>query len=66
MKQNMNVIVTHNVKRDATSLLLRHCLSLGTAQHRVPARDRLDEAVGPELARRLVTSLTSLTAHSRR
>jgi hypothetical protein len=48
---------------DGTSLLLRHCLSLGTAEHRVPARVRLDEAIGPELARRLVTSLV---AHSRR
>lgn len=63
MKMIMNTIVTPNVKRDGTSLLLRHCLSLGTAQHRVPARDRLDEAIGPELARRLVASLT---AHSRR
>jgi hypothetical protein len=40
-------------------LLLRHCQSLGTAEHRVPARVRLDEALGPDLSRRLVTSLTA-------
>ena len=35
----------------------------GRAEHRVPARVRLEQAIGPELARRLVTSLT---ARSRR
>ena len=64
MTRDMDAIITSRAKQfDGTGLLLRHCLSLGTAQHRVPARVRLDEAIGPELARRLVTSLV---AHSRR
>ena len=46
-----------------TNLLLRHCLSLGAAENRVPARVRLEEALGPELAKRLVASLV---AHSRK
>ena len=61
---SMDVIVTAYAKQSAgTTLLLRHCLSLGTAEGRVPARVRLDEAIGSELARRLVASLV---AHSRR
>jgi len=41
-------------------LLLRHCLAFDEAQpRRAPARARLEEALGPELARRLVTSLTA-------
>ena len=64
MTRDMDAIITSRAKQfDGTGLLLRHCLSLGTAQHRVPARVRLDEAIGPELARRLVASLL---AHSRR
>ena len=50
-------------RQAGTDLLLRHCQSLGTAEHRIPARVRLEEAIGPELARRLVTCLT---ARSRR
>jgi len=64
MTKDMDAIITPQAKHcDGTSLLLRHCLSLGTAEHRVPARVRLDQAIGPELARRLVASLV---AHSRR
>ncbi len=64
MKENMDATLSREARRaDATALLLRHCLSIGSAEHRVPARQRLDEALGPELARRLVTSLL---AHSRR
>jgi hypothetical protein len=63
-EQVVDAIIPPRVKRaGGTSLLLRHCLSFCTAEHRVPARVRLDEAIGPELARRLVTSLA---AHSRR
>jgi len=52
------------VKTPPSDLLLRHCLSLGAVgPRRPPARDRLEEALGPELTRRL---LTSLTASSRR
>lgn len=44
----------------ASDLLLRHCFALGgTDRHRMPARARLEQAVGPELARKLVQSLTS-------
>ena len=64
MKNDMDVTISRESRRaDATARLLRHCLSIGTAENRTPARVRLDEAVGPELARRLVTSLL---AHSRR
>jgi hypothetical protein len=64
MTKDMEAIITSREKQSAgTSLLLRHCLSLGTAEHRIPARVRLDEAIGPELARRLIASLV---AHSRR
>jgi hypothetical protein len=64
MKKDVDAISTPHAKHDGrTNLLLRHCLSLGAAENRVPARVRLDEAIGPELARRLIASLT---AHSRR
>jgi hypothetical protein len=64
MSRKVNAIVTHQEKQAAgTSLLLRHCQSMGTAENRVPARIRLERAIGPEFARRLVMSLT---AHSRR
>ena len=60
MTENVNAALTLRAQRDGTSLLLRHCGLLGTAKRqRVPARRRLDEAVGPELARRLVGSLTA-------
>jgi len=39
--------------------LLRHCFSPGVpASRRVPASVRLEEALGPDLARRLVRTLT--------
>jgi hypothetical protein len=59
MTRNVNAALTLRAQQAGTSLLLRHCLSLGTAEHRVPARTRLDEALGPDLARRLVGSLTA-------
>ena len=44
----------------ADDLLLRHCLTFGGAiSTRPPAKARLEEALGPELARRLVSSLTA-------
>ena len=58
MTTDMDMTLTFRRQQAATTRLLRHCLSLGTAEHRVPARTRLDEAVGPDLARRLVASLT--------
>lgn len=65
MKKYVDTIVTPKEQRQSagTSRLLRHCVSLGTAENRVPARVRLEAAIGPQLARRLVESLT---AHSRR
>ena len=59
MTRDMNAAPALQAKQAGTNLLLRHCLSLGTAEHRVPARTRLDEALGPDLARRLVGSLTA-------
>jgi hypothetical protein len=46
-------------RRAGTELLLRHCQRMGTAEHRIPAMTRLEEAIGFELAHRLVTSLTA-------
>ena len=41
-------------------LLLRHCLAIsGTPPARPPVKVRLEAALGPELARRLVSSLTA-------
>jgi hypothetical protein len=59
MKKNVDATMHLSSHQAATSLLLRHCLSIGTAEERIPARTRLDEAIGPDLARRLVTSLTA-------
>jgi hypothetical protein len=64
MENDMDATISREARRaDGTALLLRHCLSIGTSENRVPARKRLDEAIGADLARRLVTSLV---AHSRR
>ena len=63
MSEGMTATLMPQARRDGATLLLRHCLSLGTAENRVPARVRLDVALGPELASRLVESLS---AHSRR
>ncbi len=49
--------------RQADLHLLRDCLALSHQQLRPPARVRLEEAVGEEFARKL---LSSLTAASRR
>jgi hypothetical protein len=47
------------VNRAVPDLLVRHCLSLeDLARTRRPAKVRLEEALGPELARRLLRSLT--------
>ena len=64
MEKNVDAIISPDAKyMMQTDRLLRHCASLGSAEHRVPARVRLELAIGPELTRRL---LASLTAHSRR
>ena len=61
--RNVTATLIPQARRDGIALLLRHCLSLGTAENRIPARVRLEAAIGPELARRLIESLI---AHSRR
>jgi hypothetical protein len=63
MKRDVDIITPQARHAERTLLLLRHCLSMGVAENRVPARVRLDRVLGPALARRLVTSLT---AHGRR
>jgi hypothetical protein len=59
MTRNVDAAVrSREMKIPPTHLLLRHCLALGEgAQRRPPAQERLEEALGPELARRLVLSL---------
>jgi len=43
----------------AAEHLLRHCLALGMpARGRRPVKARLEEALGPELAHKLVATLT--------
>jgi hypothetical protein len=59
MKKDVDATLNLRSQQDGTNLLLRHCLSLGTAEGRIPARLRLEAAIGPELSRRLVTSLTA-------
>jgi hypothetical protein len=62
MRENVEAAATSTgtpVHATVPDLLLRHCLSLGDlTQPRRSARLRLEEAVGPELARRLLRSLT--------
>ena len=49
----------------ADDMLLRHCLAFGgTPTARPPVKARLEEALGPELARRLVSSLTATGRNS--
>ena len=46
-------------RRLPVELLLRHCLVLGPpSRRRTPANVRLEEALGQEFARQLVTILT--------
>jgi hypothetical protein len=61
MSTSMDGAVTHTAMQPyGSSLLLRHCHALGfSGNGRVPARVRLEEALGPELARKLVSSLTA-------
>jgi len=49
----MNAVPTQR----GTGLLLAHCASLDPAS--ATARERLDEALGPELARKLVVALSA-------
>jgi hypothetical protein len=59
MKDNVEAAITQNRPRHTPDLLLRHCLALAaTAEPRPPARIRLEEALGPELAQRLLSALS--------
>jgi hypothetical protein len=58
MNDNVEIAVTQKPADRAPDLLLRHCLALGETEPREPARIRLEEMLGPELASRLLTALT--------
>lgn len=60
MTENVDAVVrSRSMKIPPFDLLLRHCLAFGeTGRPRPPAQVRLEQALGPELARRLVLSLT--------
>jgi len=58
-KRNVDTAVTHPSKEQASDHLLRHCLALDADEKARPsAKLRLEEAVGPELARMLLASLS--------
>jgi hypothetical protein len=59
MMENMDATLTLRDREAGTSRLLRHCLGPDRQEPRVPARERLDAAIGRDLARLLVTSLTA-------
>ena len=58
-RDSVDTAVTDASKAQASDLLLKHCLALGAGDESRPsAKLRLEEAVGPELARRLLASLS--------
>jgi len=59
MTNNMDAMLTHRERDARTDRLLRDCLLLGTPERRPPARLRLEQAIGKDLAHLLVTSLTA-------
>jgi hypothetical protein len=62
MTENMDATLMLREREARTSRLLRDCLAFGEKVPRVPARERLDAAIGRDLARLLVTSLTARSA----
>ena len=59
MNNNVEAAINHSQPQHAPDLLLRHCFALAaTAEPRPPARIRLEEALGPELAQRLLSALS--------
>ncbi len=62
MNEEMDATVMGHRHEERTNLLLRHCLQFDEAERRRPALERLDEAIGRDLARRLVRSLTARSA----
>ena len=61
IKSGMDAVLVSTPRAElAADVLLRDCLAIGgTTTTRPPAITRLEKALGPELARRLVTSLTA-------
>jgi hypothetical protein len=58
---NRAVEITFKILRrpcEPAEHLLRDCLALSAPVERRPARLRLEDALGPELTQRLVTTLT--------
>jgi hypothetical protein len=51
------------VSTSVPALLVRHLANPPRVIGRVPAKIRLEQALGPELARRLLTSLASAPRH---
>jgi hypothetical protein len=62
MTKEMNATLTKRDRDARTDRLLRDCLLLGTPERRLPARMRLEQAIGKDLTRLLVTSLTARSA----
>jgi len=62
MTKEMTAILTQRERDARTERLLRDCLLLGTPRRRPPARARLEQAIGKDLTRLLVTSLTARSA----
>ena len=58
MTEEMNVTLMPGKREKQTKRLLRDCFALGATPRRKPARTRLDQAIGRDLAQLLVSSLT--------
>lgn len=56
----MDAAASTSAKPRASELLLEHCLALDPDRRRPTARVRLEDALGIELARRLVLALCSV------
>jgi len=60
MNMTVNAALTPSLKQHGPELLIRHCLTIDApARTRLPAKVRLEHALGPELARELLRTLTS-------
>jgi len=61
INRRMDAVLARTPRTElADDMLLRHCLAISTTPTaRPPVKARLEEALGPELARRLVSSLTA-------
>jgi hypothetical protein len=67
MKEDVDAVTTSSsaMNRVVPDLLVRHCLAFEElARERPPAKLRLEEALGPELVRKLLTSLAPSTGRS--